>query len=225
MSGGRKPISGGFKAGNASEPGLFLNSAEGIDGRKWSVSTLNIENDPAPFTSFAYCSRTARAIRIRRSHAKIGPGSQRSVTATCHRRERVVSGGYALVEQSPLDGGILDSSRADSRSWTVHGANGGEPGDGSVTLFVSANCLPKSKIGRVIAKRATTELVANAQTTSTTKCGTKQYAISGGYRFDQDDGFPLFTGSSRDGDNAWRHDVRGFGSGTLTLIVYCVRKK
>jgi hypothetical protein len=146
---GEKAISGGFEHADF-ELGtreLVPYESRKQGGRKWIVSGLNIESDPATLTAYVYC-REGKGLKKASKTATAGPsifemgnevvGSGKA-TAKCDKGQRVVSGGFDNpdFDQDRESGPQLFptvSKKKGGRKWTVTSLNNGLVG-GTVKAF------------------------------------------------------------------------------------------
>ena len=102
------------------------------------------ENVPAKLAAFAYCQRGV-TIKTRSSTSDpIAPDSDGSATASCHKGETLLSGGYTTTPKPDWENNTgpdifyAASYRSGARSWTARGTNFGQSGE--ITAF--AYCKP-----------------------------------------------------------------------------------
>jgi hypothetical protein len=218
---GKAPVSGGYELDINNS--FAANSAEGIDldRKRWSLTT-NAFGEPARVTSFAYCSPRGRDVKFRSDRIELGTGESATLTATCNRGEKVLSGGYAFVSSGLAAGLIEGSFRADSRSWSIHGINAGT---NQVLLLAFANCTAKRKVPRLTAVRKSVRFNDEGTTTATANCGRHRYALSGGFRIPGNSP-ELALLSRRVGSRGWRVKAGGLSGrdDNLTALTYCAHK-
>jgi hypothetical protein len=222
---GKHPVSGGFEL----EPGdnaFAANSAEGVDlkRKRWSLTTVSAGGSTR-VTSHAYCSRLGRNIEFRSDRTDLNQGDDATITATCWRGEKVLSGGYAFVSSGLALGVVEESFRADPRSWSIRGTNFGE---NEVTMLAFAHCVPKKKAPKLTAAKGTVPFDdEGGPTTVSADCGPGRYALSGGYRITGNE--PAFmVESRRAGARGWTVTDGGGIAGradNLIALAYCARKR
>ncbi len=218
---GKHPVSGGYEL--ESNEAFAANSAEGIDLRhkRWSLNTVSAEG-PTRVTAHAYCSPLGGKVEFRSDQIELNQGDSATLTPTCKRAERVLSGGYAFSSSGLAIGEISESFRADPRSWSVKGT---DFSDKQVTLLAFANCVPKEKAPKLRTERAPVPFNDEGPTTTTATCGAGRYALSGGYKVS--DNLPtFFVESRRAGTRGWRITEGGGVSGrdaNLTALAYCAK--
>jgi hypothetical protein len=216
---GKAPVSGGYQIETDT---LALNSAEGIDldRKRWSLTTNAVEG-PARVTSLAYCSPRGRDVKFRSDRIELSTGEAATLTPTCKRDEKVLSGGYAFVSSGLAFGEIKESFRADSRSWSTAAVNVGQ---NQVLFLAFANCAAKRKVPRLTAVRNSVRFNDEGPTTATASCGRHRYALSGGFRFPNPP--ELVPLSRRVGTRGWRVTARGISGrdDNLSALVYCAHK-
>jgi hypothetical protein len=229
---GQKVISGGFEAPDIDhrffETGALPFKALKQGGRKWAATAVNYAHNTALLTVDAYC-REGKKLKARSANIDVAPNSEGSATATCKQSERVVSGGFAVLNFEFTETEVLAyrSIKASKRKWTVAGHNysSGAPG----TLVAYAYC----REGKgVKTKSASTTVGLPPETgTPTATCASGQRVLSGG--FDNPDfadaGGPelLASASRKQGGRKWTASAYNEGNevGTLTVYAYCEKKK
>ena len=217
---GKFPVSGGHEL--EGEDTFAFNSLEGIfNPRRWSLTTVATP-EAAQVTAIAYCSPIGRNGTFGSDQIELSTGESATLTATCKRGEKVLSGSYAFVSSGLGVGLVNGSFRADSRSWSIKGVNFGE---NDLTLIAFANCAPKRQVPRLKAARETVRFNDEGPTTATASCGTGHYALSGGFTFP--DPAEAISTSERVGTRDWRITTAGGINGRdddLTALAYCARK-
>ncbi len=218
---GRFPVSGGYEL-EPSDGAFAINSAEGIDldRKRWSLTTI-AGGGPARVTSLAYCSPLARNVKFRSDRIELSTADSATITATCKRDEKVLSGGYAFVSSGLGVGEIQESFRADSRSWSIKGFN---VSANQVLMLAFANCVAKQKAPKLTTEQNAVRFNDEGDTTASVDCGRGRYALSGGFRIPDPAG--LVPESMRDGTSGWRVTAGGISGrdDDLTVLAYCARR-
>jgi hypothetical protein len=219
---GKGPVSGGYELDGSDT--LAFNSAEGIDLdlKRWSLTTIATPN-AARATSFAYCAGLGRKVKFRSDRIDLDPGDSATITATCKRDEKVLSGGYAFVSSELAVGLVGESFRADSRSWSIQGTSFAD--DQTVTLIAFAHCAPKQKVPQVTTARGVVRFNDEGPTTATADCPSHRYALAGGFQIP--DNLPeVVDESQRIGTGGWRVTAHGISGrdDDLTALAYCAPK-
>ncbi len=221
---GSHPVSGGFEF-KPGDGAFAANSAEGIDLnlKRWSLTTISASG-PTRVTSHAYCSPLGGKVQFRSDRTDLNQGDEATITATCKRSERVISGGYAFVSSGLALGVVDESFRSSGRSWTIRGT---DFTDATVTMLAFAHCVPKQKSPKLTTARTAVPFDdAGGPADATASCGPGHYALSGGYR-SPGSGTAFFGASRRVGTRDWRVTDSGgiLGrDGVFTALAYCARK-
>jgi hypothetical protein len=230
--GKRKAVSGGF----APEPlGAPVSESSKAGKRGWTAEGVGAKYN---LTVYAYCSRKGKNPSTTSAETTVPLDEIRSVTATCERGTKVVSGGFfgtqALVFGPAVE--VHESRRTGPRSWTVTGGNDGSLGPGGLTAY--ANCRggkglkAKSKSTTIA---GTTGMQADASDYVTAKCKRGSRALSGGFSGLVDEAHlaapeagpgVISSVSRRAGTRKWQTGAVNFGGedGSLTTYVYCEKK-
>ena len=141
------------------------------------------------------------------------PSGQLAATASCHKGEKVVSGGFT----DSNNGSAVVSRAAGDDGWTVRTY----PGD-SGTLTVYAYC--SNRKGISAAKNSTTATHSGPNVVVTAKCGQNESVVSGGYELKpRESNSPVFK--SRRGDvRSWSvMAVFDTVPADLEVFAYCQR--
>ena len=219
---GKSPVSGGYEL-HPADTAFAFNSAEGIDLdlKRWSLTTVAV-NGPARATSLAYCSGLGRGVKFRSDRIELASGDSATLTATCKRDEKVLSGGYAFVSSGIGVGLVEQSFRADPRSWSIKGLNAGQ---NQVLMLAFANCAAKQKVPRLATEQKAMTFNDEGSTTAKTSCPRGRYALSGGFKIPGDT-TEVATESQRVGTRGWRVTAGGLSGrdDKLTALAYCARK-
>lgn len=144
-SSGETLISGGYAflstpSGQGNSP-TFKDYAASVG--KWTVMSA-IENIPAQLEAFAYCQRGADVKVRSRSSGMINHGGNGSATASCHKGETLLAGGYTTTPKPDWNNAAgpdlfySASYRSGVRSWTASAHNYGKPGE----IKAFAYCMP-----------------------------------------------------------------------------------
>jgi hypothetical protein len=218
---GKHPVSGGYEFETTNDTFMF-NSAEGIDLRlkRWSVNSI-ASPEPGRVTVHAYCSPLGRKIEFRNDRTDLNQGDEATITATCKRDERVLSGSYAFVSSGLGVGIVEDSFRPDPRSWSIRGINFG---DNKLTMIAFAHCVPKQNAPKLRPVRESMPFPDEGPTSATATCDPGRYALTGGFKVEE---LAFMSGSLRVGARGWRVDEPGGVNGRdtdLTAIAYCAKK-
>jgi hypothetical protein len=107
-----------------------------LGGRKWEVSGYNNASGPGTLTAYVYCAKGTR-VKERSSSIEVA-GDTDQVVASCKRRERAVSGGFATELDPVLPGPYTlpyGSRKVGRRGWEVSGYSDSAVA-GTVTAYV-----------------------------------------------------------------------------------------
>jgi hypothetical protein len=225
---GTKAVSGGFEGEpfDIDNPSPFFapNQSSRTTRRKWTSETYNYGGTSAgDFTSFAYCRD--EKVKSRMATESVAPDATETVTATCKRGQKAVSGGFdgdAVDPAGPSPFFLVGTSRrAGPRTWEVAAFN-----DGSVAGELSAQVNCREGKG-VKPKQASEEVgggLERANFELKARCSRKQRVVSGGFAGGLDFGtesIEPFT-SMKVGRRGWR--VVGYARGDVTAYAYCEKK-
>ena len=143
---GEKVVSGGYVMSpvSATEHNSPTYRDYAAGAGKWTVMSV-FETPPAKLEALAYCARGV-VVKVRSvSSAPIHDDDSGSATASCHKGETLLSGGYTTTptpdwnNKAGPDFFYNSSYRSGARSWTASGINYSKAA-GKITAF--ANCTP-----------------------------------------------------------------------------------
>jgi Tfp pilus assembly major pilin PilA len=134
-------ISGGYKlvSATAGENSPVF-STRRTGKRAWSSAAF-VDDVPGTLTTFAYCRKNAEVNVRSQQSDPIGTDEKGSVTARCHKGEKLLSGGYTTTPDSDFNNDTgpdlfyYRSSRSGPRSWTAAAHNYSDI-PGQITTFV-----------------------------------------------------------------------------------------
>ena len=126
---GESVVSGGHElAGLAVQDNSPVFSSRRAGKRGWSISVF-VANPPATLKTFAYCQRHVD-VKVRSQQGDpIPDNGNGSVSASCHKGEKLLSGGYTTTPESDFsndfgpDFFFYRSSRSGRRQWTASAHN------------------------------------------------------------------------------------------------------
>ncbi|UJA19256.1 hypothetical protein HJD18_02925 [Thermoleophilia bacterium SCSIO 60948] len=222
---GKAPVSGGFRL-DPDDGALMNNSLEGVgDGKKsWTANTATFGGSGRS-TVFAYCARFAKNMAFRSDRTTLDYGESATVTATCRRGERVMSGGYAFVNSGTPFSVVTQSFRAGARAWSAEAFNFVE--NRPTTFLVFAHCRPEGKVPALRTVRQTEPFNDDGSPTDVAAtCPRGRYALSGGYRTPGEDFTWVVNESRREGSGGWTAAAGGASGGDdeFTVFAYCAKK-
>jgi hypothetical protein len=231
---GTKAVSGGFETEFSLPPVNFpfipayVSRREGA--RAWTSSGFNDGDSDGDLTSFAYCRDQKLTAVTDTVAAPVGQFA--TAAATCPRRTRVISGGFAgspidLVGTTPVLY-ISESRRATKRTWEASAhSNGNEDGE----LTAIAYC---GKGKRLRARSASAMLGSDPPAVETAeilaRCKRKERVVSGAFGSTDASGeaTPRVLTSMREGKRGWAVTAFVGSNGMpaeLTAYAYCERKR
>jgi hypothetical protein len=199
-------------------------------GRGWRAGAVNYDADEeAPLTSIAYCGRL-KGIEARARTVKIpeqGPGERPvTVTAQCHRGERLAFGGFdydqgAQPGQSN-DAYLSELRRKGKRGWQVGAFNFA----GEAPLTAIAYCSEHAP--RTTTVEEAVNVDPNGRGRVKARCESGKRLAFGGYKADVTNSraFILLRRLERTSARAWQVSARntnGQGAGDLTAFAYCAK--
>jgi hypothetical protein len=130
---GTKAVSGGFDNPDAFSMGssgalVFTHQSLKRGKRRWLVSGSNLSNEETTYEAFVYC-RDGQKLKTKAKDGTAGSNDELELTAKCGRKQRVVSGGFDLVEPKVGGAGPLavESRKQGRRRWVIEVVNTGDP--------------------------------------------------------------------------------------------------
>ena len=216
---GEGAISGGYEVPQASaitgifEPwGSFLGDD---DGWQASVAQLGDELKDGFVTSFAYCAKLGKDVTTRGESTDISNGAFSDLTASCKRKETLISGGWAVSARLGTSALVFQSLKQGARSWTVSGRT---TTTGTASLIALADCVPSKKAPDLVTRKHQ-ETVNGTDSTVVASCRKSEQVVSGG--FTSNTAFIPFI-FHRGTRRTWGARGATLGSaGTGTTFAYC----
>jgi hypothetical protein len=137
---GREAVAGGFEIPGGLGP--IVTASRRTSKREWTVGFIT-EGPPTEVSVSVYCDQRERSLKEKAVTETLPSGGNETVTASCSRRQRVVSGGFqGETADSPLMlARTFGSRRTGKRDWTVTGH--GNVGVPEITAY--AYCERKGK--------------------------------------------------------------------------------
>jgi hypothetical protein len=142
---GETLVSGGFEfLPSSGEPDSTTYRDYAVSPRKWTVMSA-FDSPPATLAAFAYCGRGV-IVKVRSSSSgRIPNDGHASATASCHKGETLLGGGYTTTPTPDYanttgpDTYFYRSYRSGARSWTARAKNYSNA-SGKIAAF--AYCMP-----------------------------------------------------------------------------------
>jgi hypothetical protein len=238
---GQKAVSGGFQAPLPSsaeeDPVIVPYASHKQGGGKWALGARNFGGAAGQAKAFAYCRDGKRLVKKSSSITIPPEGAIGSVTVSCDRGSKAISGGFehADFELGTIELLAYESRRRGARKWIVSGVNvESDPailtgyvycrdGDGLKKASKSAPAGPSIF-------EMDSDVVGSGKTTA--RCEKGERVVSGGFDnpdFDQDrqSGPQLFpTVSKKKGGRKWTVTSlnNGLVGGTMKAFAYCEKK-
>jgi hypothetical protein len=218
---GEGAISGGYTVPEFSaNTGLFFASGSFLGDGGWQASVSQIGDDLEDgfVTSFAYCAKLGKDVVTRGDTTDISNGTFTDLTASCKRKESIISGGWALSTGPDTSALVTRSLKQGKRSWKITG--GTTVGTG--TLIAIADCVPKKGAPDLVTRKGQGP-VSGATSTVTASCRKNEQVVSAG--FSSNTVFLPFE-FHRGGKRTWGTKGATFGDpGTATVAAYCEKLK
>jgi hypothetical protein len=218
---GEGAISGGYTVPEFSaNTGLFFASGSFLGDGGWQASVSQIGDDLEDgfVTSFAYCAKLGKDVVTRGDTTDISNGTFTDLTASCKRKESIISGGWALSTGPDTSALVTRSLKQGKRSWKITG--GTTVGTG--TLIAIADCVPKKGAPDLVTRKGQGP-VSGATSTVTASCRKNAQFVSASFSSNT-----VFMPC--DFHHAWNRTwgTKGatFGDpGTATVAAYCEKLK
>jgi hypothetical protein len=225
---GTKAFSGGFELVAPDPSALFPIASAGNFGneplyaaRRWTSAGVNLGDDPATLTSYAYCRKDYGGWGVLSGHLKeiqLDPLAEVSLTDRCPSTfGKFISVGFEAEYDEDTSVFIRSSHRQGKFGWAVGAkAFGSDP----ATLFAQYSCRAFTKLR----KRTKTETASGADPDSAVaKCKRGQRVVSGGFKTENfpSEGGPFVYASRKQGRRGWLVRVLATEPEEFTSYAYC----
>jgi hypothetical protein len=237
---GTRTISGGFELVPPESAGLFPIASEGRTPRsgafepiprRWRSTAVNLGDDPAALTSYAYC-RDQKELRDDLGGSSwfkdsLASGQERRFRLRCQgggralRQGRAISGSFSAEHDENTSVRIRASHRVSSHRWTVVAkALGTDP-------FARVSATVYCTNRRVFTKSKTAIASGGAPTDAVARCKRGQRVVSGGFETENfaAEGGPFVYASRKQGRRKWLVRVFATEPEEFTAYAYCEKKR